>query len=733
MPAIVYHFSEQGAKAVEAAFKSIEAKAAAAEKAQRETARSASKTSSIQYGPTRQTMYAKQASEEKALARRRLDDQKALQRAEQKASNERTRMGRRAAIDEARRQRDLDRARVEANKRQEHERAKAERDHRRRQEKTIQQAQASQSRMRSTAAGMAMGAGRWAMGGIAGMGAAGVGIAGMALRKTFSLQELASKVSTQSRQKGEKAVDPSVLRREWENAAISAPGATAEGVGSAVQQIVTRTGEFGIARSWEKELATIMAATDVEGAALGDALSTMFQKFDIKSVDQMREAVASMVMQGKKGAFELSDAAQFMGEVGAAAARFGGSMQGPEGLKTLGGMMQIARQSTGSGAEASTAVETMFRQLVSASDEIKKKTKVDVFKDKGKTQTNDFMELIPKIIAGAKGNQSTLQGIFDARGIRAVSPLIGEYNKAVDEARKAGLKDKEVQAKGMAAVSAMMKDAIETGSSWDDVLTDAADRAKSSGNKLSASWEIVSSTIGGKVEPAFAGLVGKLADWVSRDDVQLAIGELAAAIAYGAEDLGSAFGWLMDKLIALGLVDQNDVSQKKAERAMAKAKSDVMAYNPSDEETAALQTLYKTYAGEEGMTQEVFQRMAETEGVRGKLAATYYKGAKITEAAQGVTMGGRADAISAAPTGEGGIAGSIAGALFGLPGMIIGGRFGEKQEAQNLATPAQRKAQAQQQADIDAAAARLEALTSAAQNATKALNGLEARPSIWPF
>jgi hypothetical protein len=329
-------------------------------------------------------------------------------------------------------------------------------------------------------------------------------------------------VSVQGRQAGQAAVDPNELRGEWQRAAAANKGVRAEDVGGFTQQFVSRTGELGIARAWQNEIATVISATDATGAELGDTMATLFQKFDIKSVEEMKDAMATLVSQGKKGAFELSDAAAYLPAVGAAAARFGGSMKGAGGMKVLGGMMQIARGSAGRGAPAATAVEAMFRQIVAESANIKKSTGVSVFKSgKGiakNTVTNDFMTLLPAIIGGAKGDLAKLQDIFKDEGMKAVSPLITEFSKVT--AAGGSVKD------GMAAVSKMMTDATEAGGTWAEVQQDAAIRQTDSANQMTGSWETVKGALDG-LTPVAMKLADQFAGWISQpgfaDGIQVAV------------------------------------------------------------------------------------------------------------------------------------------------------------------------------------------------------------------
>ena len=72
----------------------------------------------------------------------------------------------------------------------------------------------------------------------------------------------------------------------------------------------------------------------------------------------------------------------------------------------------------------------MFMEFVEKSKKVRGLAGVDVFADKGKTQLRNIRDLIPEIIAGAKGNEVKLSEIFGMRGKRAVDSLVAEFNKA---------------------------------------------------------------------------------------------------------------------------------------------------------------------------------------------------------------------------------------------------------------------------------------------------------------
>ncbi len=257
----------------------------------------------------------------------------------------------------------------------------------------------------------------------------------------------------------------------------------------------------------------------------------------------MQGALATLIGQGKSGAFEMSDMASYVQEMGASAARYG--LKGEKGVGQLGALAQIARASTGSGAEAATSVEAMFRQLIAKGargkydkEGIERLTGVQVFKDKNHTQTKDIMELLPKIIGGAKGDLGKLQKIFDERGVRAVSGLIEKYNEASSAMGK-GATAAERQAAGEAAVTAELRKAQGAAGEWSEVVKDAAAAGESYQAKMESASEQISSAFGKAIDPVIQSLAA---------NVKL----FTVPLEYGADKLAAFMTSLGDVTTHLG-------------------------------------------------------------------------------------------------------------------------------------------------------------------------------------
>lgn len=418
----------------------------------------------------------------------------------------------------------------------------------------------SNDRLESLAGGI----GRGIYGGLAGAGAAiatgAIGLTGGAARSMVSLQDVSRQLSVQSRANGGEFVDPSTLSKEFLNTAVATPGQKASDIAEAASVYVGKTGDLGAARRFSKTFATTASASGGQVQDIAAMAASIGEKFGIRSEKDMQDALASVYFQGKSGAFELKDAAGLYDKLTAAGARFGLD-QGVGGVRTLGGLTQIARGSTGSSEQAAFAVEASLRQLVGKSAEIKSVTGVDVFTDKSHTKAREVTGLMKDVIAGAGGDQTKLQKIFGEEGIRGVSGLITAFNQGQAAAGK-NATETERTAAGMKAMDAVLQKAIGTGASFSEVQKDAAFAQQSTGARLTAVWETLTATVGPKVLPQLESLASRA-------------GELAPVFEYLAGAAGMVLDAFLDFVGKFGSPEQKaDVAIVRKEQELNKAQTE---------------------------------------------------------------------------------------------------------------------------------------------------------------
>lgn len=527
MPAVVYTFSAAGESAVLGAFRSI------SEEARRNA------TEVRQSTGRQRTAQDETARKVRSQGRTQQQEQRAQLQAQRRANQEQLREQQRAARAQQRVQARAERERVAAQRRTNRETNREIFRENARQVRAQRAADRAAQRQRGRRAEAITGFGTRA---IAAIGAGTIGIVGLAARQGIQLQDRATRLAI----KGSSAtnrIDPTALRKEAQDVARNVRGAKAEGVVAAQEQFVGKTGRLDLARQFGETFAKISVATGTEMADIGSAAADMMEKFDIKSVDDMANALSLLSIQGKRGAFELTDAASQFPKMAAAAQRFG--LKGVEGLATLGGLSQIARRATPSGEEAATSVENLFKALVMESDKLQQKYGVKVFEDKGKTRSRDVRDIIVETISQAKGNQKALQDIFDVRGIRAVSPLISLFNETRQAAIKGGATEEAATAAAVARLRKEIDDAANVQNARTEIEKDLATAQQQASANITAAWESFVAQIS-EATPELTQQLIKAASFIAETDF--------SAVVTGFRAVAEAAGLLAEGLYATGII-----------------------------------------------------------------------------------------------------------------------------------------------------------------------------------
>jgi hypothetical protein len=533
MPVIRYEFMSVGAERVKEDLAAIAARGQMAEKAQR--------TRKTSTQGDREAKATEREAQRAARATERAEQEKT--RAVERESKRRARLAEREAIEVAR---------------------------------TAERARRDQARAHQTAANRYRSAGRLrsavesstAKGTFVGSLAAsatsaGVGgllqLGGSAVRDRLDNEDRALKLAIAGRQAGQAQIDHRALLEDAERSARMVKGTKAGDILDAQSQFVSMTGDLGQARELGSTFALAGKATGSDPTNIAATAATLREKFKIKDAKEMREALGALVFQGKSGAFEMKDMARYATEMGAAGERFG-LPSGSKGVKQLGTLAQLARMSTGSGAEASTGVQAMLRQLIAKSDDIQRVTGAKVFTDKSKTTTNDVFETLVETISGAKGNQQTLQKLFGDEGMKGVSKMVSTFN---DAARAAGANATEQQrlAAGEKALRGMFSSMQESGGTWSEVMKDAAQQSGSTMDKLTSSWETMGQNLGDALEPAIATLAENM------DVVEAALSPLVAQVS----EVVDVFGQLAGQLRSWGILDPKPEERTKTQGSAREA------------------------------------------------------------------------------------------------------------------------------------------------------------------
>jgi hypothetical protein len=303
----------------------------------------------------------------------------------------------------------------------------------------------------------------------------------------------------------------------------------------------------------QQTMATVASATGANVVDISGVAAELREKFKITDDAEMKQALATLAMQGKAGSFELKDAAGQYSKLGAAAAGFGMD-SGVKGLTTLGGLTQIARSATGSPEQAASSLEAMFRQLVKNSDKLGAAGANVYNADGSKREITDILvDSISKV--GGTDQQAKdmgLQAIFGEEGIRALRPLIATFN---EETRKGG--------DGAKALREQLESTINVPGAWADVQEDAAAAQSGASARMIGAWENLTAKVGDQVLPVIASFVEQL----SENDA--AIEAFAGALEVAVDALGALVDFL-SSIPGLGAMFKRDQTPEKQRERAAK-------------------------------------------------------------------------------------------------------------------------------------------------------------------
>jgi hypothetical protein len=177
---------------------------------------------------------------------------------------------------------------------------------------------------------------------------------------------------------------------------------------AAIEEILTKTGDLDYAMANLPNIATVIQATGAGGTEVG-GIFTEFKKLGIESQKAAMEAIDTLNIQGKAGAFTFAGMAQEGPRLFAAYAATG--RKGAAAVSEMGAALQSIRGSVGSDAEAATVFEALLRDITRP-ETVKKlrelsKGKIEVFDPEqlkhGKEVMKSLPQLMTEIVTESKG------------------------------------------------------------------------------------------------------------------------------------------------------------------------------------------------------------------------------------------------------------------------------------------------------------------------------------------
>lgn len=368
------------------------------------------------------------------------------------------------------------------------------------------------------------------------------GLIGGATRESFQTRELANRVSINAGLTGQK-ISREELQARFESVAGATPGMRSQDVAGAALEYQGKTGKV-LDTGELQAMATAASAFGAEIKDIASAAAAVGKKFDIQGPAGISEALAIIGAQGAQGSFEIKDAAGQYDRLTAAAGSFGIG-KGVGAVSRLGGFTQIAREATGSSEEAVTSIENVFTKLQDSG--VQKRLKaagVEMFDKEGRAK--DLPSLLPEIIAKVGGKdivkkKGELADLFDARGIRALRPLIQAYADATMSGKD-----------GVKAMTDKISEASNTTDALARMNEAAAQAQTDSSAQLQSAWEALKTQTTDALTPALAELVPQLVTMVP------AVQSIVEALGWLFEGLNKA----IEAMQRAGLIDKSAEATK---------------------------------------------------------------------------------------------------------------------------------------------------------------------------
>lgn len=336
-----------------------------------------------------------------------------------------------------------------------------------------------------------------------------------AVREAMKLDGIAKRISISSRRAGEKFVSTADIRKDLEKAAISNPGTKADEIAGSVDEYRRRRGgpnALAEARQFAGVFATTKSAVGDEASSeeIGKAGAMLAKRFDIKTVDQMGDAMGRLVFAAKDSGQPLSELVGKFDKL-ASSAKESKLGSGMEGLNKLMALNSIARESVGE-RQAPTAIAGLLQNIRYNARKIKATTggAVDPYVQDKSGNMVPIEITLAKLIAHV-GSATNMAEKRDAIGkalggqrqAKAISPLIDAGLAAFSQTK--GTTIQKTEAAKTAVLEAFNK-AAQAGGNFAELQKDAAATQTSASALATAAMQELQAAVADNAVPVLKSL-----------------------------------------------------------------------------------------------------------------------------------------------------------------------------------------------------------------------------------
>lgn len=198
-----------------------------------------------------------------------------------------------------------------------------------------------------------------------------------------------------------------------------------EALKEASETIIEYTGNYQLAKDNLRTIGVAIRASGLDAKSAGALISEFYEKGKLTNAEDMLKALDDLRTMGEAGKFTLQNLATEGAALTTAFASMG--YTGLSLVHQMGALSQVALKASGSPAEASTAMQSLLKDLIAQADKLKK-LGVSVWDEKaskeaGQNVARDANAIIADTLKAAKGSPGVLLSIFGEESFRLMSSM----------------------------------------------------------------------------------------------------------------------------------------------------------------------------------------------------------------------------------------------------------------------------------------------------------------------